>query len=78
MTGNRLWTLAIGAAVALSGTANSSFAQTAKSTATKKVTTKATDSVDPKEAVAKVAFMDPAAQLRMLRRVIGVGQSGGP
>ncbi len=82
MSGTRLWTLALGAAVALSGTPGISSAQTTKADAARAARTKG----EPAAADAKAAsangngiggiMADPSVQLRMMRMMIGAG--GGP
>ena len=82
MSGTRLWTLALGAAVAVSGTSAISSAQTTKADAAKAARAKAAPATaDPNAAATQGngpggILADPAVQLRMLRMMIGVG--GGP
>lgn len=82
MSGTRLWTLALGAAVALSGTSAISSAQTTKADAAKAARAKAAPATaDPNAADTKGngpggILADPSVQLRMLRMMMGVG--GGP
>lgn len=87
MLGKRLWTLALGAAVALTASAGPCSAQTSKADAAKSARGKAAASTkkdEPKKDEAEKGdrpqgpWNDPKAQLRMLKMMLGGGGRGGP